>query len=199
LNKLKLLSFIFLLAILLIFFPSNASAKKLFPIPPIRVAVLPIINKTDEQPFFLELVNERFNDFLKNSNVEIVPEKEVIEYLKKGGYDLEKKEFPSKDILKYLAIMTNADDVIGLSLESVTRQPPIPLDVTYSLSAQVSVKTIEYERYKDDILIYDFTEKGLSSNIPYEGVSMKKAIVDATNKVMDDALKSYVFSGFSNL
>lgn len=180
-------------------FSSNALAKKLFPIPPIRVAVLPIINKTDEQPFFLELVNERFNDFLKNSNIELIPEKEVMEYLKKSGYDPEKKEFPSKDTLKYLAIMTNADDVIGLSLENVTRQPPIPLDVTYKLSAQVSIKTIEYERYKDDILTYDFSEKGESSNIPYEGVSMKKAIINATNKVMDEALKSYVFSGFSNL
>ncbi|AWB09459.1 hypothetical protein TDSAC_0069 [Thermodesulfobium acidiphilum] len=198
-KKLKLLKFIFLLIIFFVMFSSNASAKKLFPIPPIRVAVLPIINKTDEQPFFLDLVNKRFNNFLKNSNIELVPEKEVMEYLKRSGYDPEKKEFPSKDTLKYLAIMTNADDVIGLSLESVIREAPALLDVTYKLSAQVSVKTIEYERYKDDILTYDFREKGESSNAPYKGVSMEKAIINATDKVMDEALKSYVFSGFSNL
>ncbi len=198
-RKSNLLKLIFVIVASLTVFSSCASAKKLFPIPPIRVAVLPIINKTDEQPFFQELADKRFSDFLKNSNIELVPEKEVMEYLKKSGYDPEKKEFPSKDTLKYLAVMTNADDVIGLSLESITRQPPTPLDVTYKLSAQVGVKIIEYERYKGDVFTYDFKEKGESTNTPYEGASMKKAIIDATNNVMDEALKSYDFSGFSNL
>jgi predicted Zn-dependent protease len=160
---------------------------------------LPIINKTDEQPFFQELVNKKFADFLKNSNIELIPEKEVIEYLKKSGYDPVKKEFPSKDILKYLAIMTNADDVIGLSLENIARFAPTPLEVTYKLSAQVSVQIIEYERYRGDVFTYDFKAKGESTNTPYEGVSMKKAIINATNSVLDEAFKSYDFSGFSNL
>jgi hypothetical protein len=199
LRKSNLLKLIFVIVASLTVFSSSSSAKKLFPIPPIRVAVLPIINKTDEQPFFQELVNKRFADFLKNSNIELVPEKEVMEYLKKSGYDPEKKDFPGKDTLKYLAVMTNADDVIGLSLENITRQQPMPLDVTYKLSAQVSVSIIEYERYKGDIFTYDFKEKGESTNAPYEGASMKKAIINATNSVLDEAFKSYDFSGFSNL